>query len=249
MDNYPQETKPQGRYSIGSAVGWIVFAIVLAIVGLIGYRTWFYYDKIRHGEIVDLPQFSSKQTQADQGTGLSSNYIDRTVFVSTQSPSFGPEPAAAKLTVVEFGDYHCPFSKEVSPTTREFMMKYADRIRFIYRDFPTNTSTADPDGAAIAARCAGDQGKFWAYHDKLYSNQPNFDEAQLKEYAGQVNLDQTKFAECLKDRGYEEAVRRDSLAARAAGVRGTPTFFFNGMRVEGALTPKAFEMIVGALMK
>jgi len=236
---------------IGSIVGWAVFFLVLASIAYIGYLTWYYYDKIRRGEYLDLPQFATKMTEAspENQAPFAAAYADRTAIEDQTSPAFGPAPASAKLVVVEFGDYHCPYSKEVTSVFREMMATYGDRARFIYRDFPTDSTAADPIEAALAARCAGEQGKFWPYHDKLYAFQDRLTTTDLSGYASQVNLDLERFEKCLQERRFESAVAADIQAARASGVIGTPTFFFNGIKVAGALPRQAFETIINKLLQ
>ena len=243
--------KPGVGSVIGSVIGWAILVLVLAAITYIGYLTWYYYDKIRRGEYLDLPQYASQMTEAPPGekAPFAAPYADRKVVEDTNSPAFGSAPESAKLVVVEFGDYHCPYSKEVTSVFREMMAKYGDRARFIYRDFPTSSSAADPIEAALAAHCAGEQGKFWPYHDKLYAFQDRLTTPDLSVYASQVNIDLGRFEKCLQERRFESAIASDIQAARASGVIGTPTFFFNGIKVEGALPREAFETIINKLLQ
>ncbi|MFA6603918.1 MAG: thioredoxin domain-containing protein [Patescibacteria group bacterium] len=240
--------KRKGR-SVGAVIGWTVLSLIFVFLAYIGYRTWYYYDKIRHGELIDLSQFAGEMTTSDSVSPFAAVYADRSVVEDQNAPAFGVAGEAARLTVVEFGDYHCPFSQQVASVVREMMTIYGDRVRFIHRDFPTKTDLADPLAAAVAARCANEQGKFWQYYDRLYVNPERLEVADLTAYATQVNLDQTRFEQCLLERRHEAAVASDMREGRALGIRGTPTFFFNGIKVEGALNRQAFQMIIDKLLQ
>ncbi|MBI3963688.1 MAG: DsbA family protein [Candidatus Kerfeldbacteria bacterium] len=155
---------------------------------------------------------------------------------------------AAKLTIVAFEDFECPFSGEVFPTLRQVMVEHADDVLFVYRDFPITDVHPDAQRAAEAAQCALLQGKFWEYHDRLFQHQNALSSDDLVTYAEQVGLDLVDFATCL-DRGQTRAtVLQDFDDGVALGVRGTPTFFFNGQKVEGSLPRDAFEEIISAFL-
>lgn len=147
---------------------------------------------------------------------------------------------SAKVTVVEFGDYQCPycgqFHADILPQLRK---DFIDKglVKFAYRDFividsfiPSGHESKD---AALAARCANDQGKFWPYHDKLYGsqkgeNQGAFALTNLKAFAGQLKLNGSKFGQCLSGRVFESDIQADQQAARSYNISSTPTIFING---------------------
>ena len=113
------------------------------------------------------------------------------------------------------------------------MREYDGRVRLVYKDFPLPShSLAMP--AHEAARCAGEQGRYWAYHDVLFERQPRFERDDLVDYAVNLNLDRERFERCLDGRRFREAVEADFAEGRDLGVRSTPTFLINGKPIVGA---------------
>ncbi len=163
-------------------------------------------------------------------------------LATDDDPSLGPRTAA--VTIVEFSDFECPYCGQAFSTVREIEATYRNQVRLIYRDFPITQVHAHALAAAVAAECAHAQGKFWSYHDKLFTNQSRLDTASLKEYAKQVGLDEAKFNNCLDSGRYESEVEADFQDGLAAGVEGTPTFFINGRKVAGALDVASFKKII-----
>ena len=156
----------------------------------------------------------------------------------------------ALVTIVEYGDFQCPFCgkffKDTEPVIRENYIK-TGKVKFIYRDFAFLGQ--ESFWAANAARCAGDQGKFWQYHDYLYGNQQGenqgaFSKANLKNFAASLSLDKEKFNACLDSNKYDEAVKKDSKAGADAGVQGTPGVFINDRLYVGALPTATFTQII-----
>lgn len=170
-------------------------------------------------------------------------------LVTDADPAIGsPTPL---LTIVEFSDFECPFCREAFPTIRALATRYGDRVRFVYRDFPVDELHAGARLAAEAAQCAHGQGKFWAYHDKLFQSAPRFDRAALSTYARAVGLDVAAFDACVDGKQFTDAVEMDAAAGRAFGVKGTPTWFFllgndpkTARRVEGVIPSDVFDAVV-----
>lgn len=158
-------------------------------------------------------------------------------------PARGPEDAA--VTIIEFSDFQCPFcGRFFQQTLPQLMAQYGDRIRFVYRDFPLDQIHPNARNAAIAAECADDQGKFWEYHDALFSNQQALGVADLKRYAEELGLDTGAFSDCLDSQKYNDEVDADLRDGIQAGVTGTPTFFINGKRVVGAQPLQTFQTLI-----
>jgi len=149
----------------------------------------------------------------------------------------------SKLTIVEFADFGCPYSKEANYYMRELSAKYAERFRYLYRDFPVLELHPEAERAAVASRCAAEQEKFWIYHDRLYSRQDLTDDG-LKQAAEQSGLQMDKFVSCLNSGKYEALVRAEKAQGALSGVRGTPTFFFNGVKVEGAIPREKLQELI-----
>jgi len=230
---------------------WFAPVIALGALGLLASgifaaQVWYYLRLLRSGETVDL-QFTSRFTTAPTSTGSGATTAQIFDTVSADDPALGA--ADAPLTIVEFADFECPFSKEESSVVRELAARYPDRVRFIYRDFPLSDIHPRAESAARAGACAHEQGKFWAMHDKLFQNTPALAESDLKRYAQEIGLDVARFNACLTTEKYRDEVQDDYEAGVAAGVRGTPTFFIAGRRVEGAIPAPIFEQIIKQLTK
>ncbi len=151
-----------------------------------------------------------------------------------QGASWGP--ADAKVTIVEFSDFQCPFCEMFYSDTYQLIRKqYGDKIRFVYRQFPIASLHPYALGAALASECALEQGKFWEYHDALFSNQSNLTKEALLKYADQAKVPDTqKFAQCLDSQKYLSKVQADLQEGAGYSVQGTPTFFINGNILVGA---------------
>lgn len=154
--------------------------------------------------------------------------------------------ANAKVTMIEFSDFQCPFCarfwKDTLPLLEEEYIK-TGKLKFVYRDFPLDFHQFAKK-AAEAAECANEQNKFWEYHDKLFENQQALDITSLKRYAQELGLDTAKFNECLDSGKYANEVQKDVQDGMAYGVSGTPTFFINGIEVVGAQPYSVFKRII-----
>jgi len=150
----------------------------------------------------------------------------------------------AKVQIVEFADYQCPACRTAQPITKRVISSYGDKIAFFYRHFPLIGTHQYSLEAAQAAEAAGEQGKFWEYHDLLFENQDHLDRNYLIEYAKRLNLDVKKFEDALKSGKYKDKVMADLSAGQQAGVDSTPTFFINGKKYVGAQTLDQFKNII-----
>lgn len=169
------------------------------------------------------------------------------VQVEAKGPSRGPQDAV--VTIVEFSDYECPFCAKAAASVEEARALFPDHVRVVMRDFPLDFHpNAVP--AAIAARCAGAQGKYYEMHDKLFANQKQLDPATFKAHAQALGLDLGAFDACFADPQQLAAVAADHKAGAAVGVEGTPAFFVNGVPLGGAQpTSKFIELIEAELRR
>ncbi|MFT3836519.1 MAG: thioredoxin domain-containing protein [Myxococcaceae bacterium] len=163
--------------------------------------------------------------------------------VEAVGPSRGPE--GAKVTIVEFSDFQCPFCGRVHDTVEKVMESYPGKVRLVFRQFPLKFHEKAPL-AAEAALCANEQGQFWQYHDVLFKNQQKLDEADLKAHAATIGLDGAKFADCLSTGRMKKTLEADQAAGEKAGVNGTPAFFINGTPLSGAQPVEAFKEVIDA---
>ena len=151
----------------------------------------------------------------------------------------------APITVVEFADYQCPYCKQVETTVKELLKKYPGQVNLAFRDFPLASIHPYSEKASEAARCAGQQGKFWEFHDALFASQTKLDEPGLNAIAQTLALDEKSFQACLASGEYKTQISRDQEDGRKAGVSSTPGFFVNGVFLSGAQPEAAFEKIIG----
>ena len=165
-----------------------------------------------------------------------------TLPVSQRDHRQGPE--AAPVTVVEYGDYECPYCGEAYPIVKEIQRRLGDRLRFVFRNFPLTQSHPHAEHAAEAAEAAAGQEKFWEMHDYLFEHQRALDDAHLVHYAVALHLDQEKFEREMTEHVYANRVREDFLSGVRSGVNGTPTFFINGVRHDDSY---ALETLLAAI--
>jgi protein-disulfide isomerase len=190
-----------------------------------------YYDKLRADAKVEL---------------LLPAYRPPRVAVAAEGPSKGPSDA--KITIVEFSDFECPYCVKAEETVKQVLKKYEGKVRVVYRDFPLPFHE-HAQKAAEAARCAGDQGKYWEMHEKLFANAKALEVPALKGYAKELGIDQGKFDKCLDDGGKAKLVADDRKAGEEAGVSGTPAFFVNGVLLSGAQPLEAFSQVIDEELK
>jgi protein-disulfide isomerase len=139
----------------------------------------------------------------------------------------------APLTMVEYGDYECPFCAMAHPVTKAIISRLGDDLLFVYRHFPLSTVHPHAATAAEAAEAAGAQGRFWEMHDLLYADQQRLEPAHLVARAEGLGLDVQRFVDDLRNGRHGRKVREDFLGGVRSGVNGTPTFFVNGRRHDG----------------
>lgn len=217
-------SKDEKKYSLQISQSTLKLAAVLLIGLIVGYTIGAGFGAAQ-GEPVGgtspNSQLAAQQT-AQQGQAQGSR-----IRVSTDnSPSVGPKDA--KVTVIEFSDFQCPFCKRAFPAVQQMLKDYNGKIRFVYRNFPLSFHV-NAEIAAEAALCANEQGKFWEYHDKIFevaqADGTGLDANSLKEYAKGMGLDAVTFNSCLDTKRYASVVQKDEQDGTAAGVSGTPTFF------------------------
>ncbi len=141
-------------------------------------------------------------------------------------------PSAA-VTLIEYGDFECPYSRDAVRTVKALQREFGDQLRFVFRHFPLTAKHPHALQAAEAAEAAAAQGKFWDMYERLFANQRQLDERHLITYAKQLGLDQTVFRLALVEHHDIKRVRADVASGKGSGVKGTPTFFINGRRYEG----------------
>ncbi len=156
--------------------------------------------------------------------------------------------ADAPVTIVEFSDFQCPFcgnfyNKTLGLIEDEYVK--TGKVKIIFRDFPLSFHP-EAQPAAEAAECASEQGKFWEFHDKVFSSQATMGAASYKQWAADLGLNTKQFNDCVDSNKYRSEVLADFADGQAAGVSGTPTFFINGQKIVGAQPFSVFKQVIDA---
>jgi predicted DsbA family dithiol-disulfide isomerase len=149
----------------------------------------------------------------------------------------------APVTIVEFSDFQCPYCVRARPTVNRVREVYGDQVRFAFRHYPL-AFHEQAQKAGEAAACAGDQGRFWEMHDRLWESPGRLGVPDLKEHAAALGLDAAAFGQCLDSGRHAALVQNDTQAGVALGVTGTPAFFINGRAVVGAQPFEAFAEVI-----
>lgn len=184
--------------------------------------------------------FSSKNTPPT----IANNQInDKTLGISDKS--YQTVSSSAKVNLVEFGDYQCPACGTVHPIVKQLLNDYGSKINFVFRNFPL-PQHQNALVTAEAAEAAGEQGKFWEMHDKIYENQEQWSESNgalgiLTGYAKDLGLDINKFKQGVQSNQFADKINQDQKDGESLGVNSTPTFFLNGQKITGTLSYNDFK--------
>jgi protein-disulfide isomerase len=141
--------------------------------------------------------------------------------------------ADAPVTLIEYGDFECPYCGHAAPVIEELLERFSDELRYVFRHLPLTDVHPNGQSAAAAAEAAAEQGAFWEMHDRLLADTDKVSPADLHRHAAALGLDEERFAEDLRRRHFAPRVAEDVQSADASGVSGTPTFFINGRRHQG----------------
>ncbi len=156
-------------------------------------------------------------------------------------------PATAAVTLVEYGDFECPSCRKAWPMVKKLQRRLGDQLRFVFRNFPLTKLHPNAEHAAEAAEAAAVQGAFWQMHDRLFERQFALEDDNIIEYATELGLDADRIADALQAGTYRARVKEDVFSGLKSGVNGTPTFFINGERYDGAHgTEPLFEALQAA---
>jgi protein-disulfide isomerase len=211
---------------------------------LVGLVLGFVFGRAASGPGSDSPT-AAAPSAAKPAAGRPSNTTVLKVPVEG-SPVHGP--ADALVTLVEFSDYQCPFCSRAHATVQQLEKQYAGKLRVVMKQNPLSFhARARP--AALAAMAAGQQGKYWEYHDALFANQRALEDADLEKYAGQVGLDVARWKRDMQDPKLAATIDRDQALAQKLGASGTPAFFINGRFLSGAQPIDNFKAIIDEELK
>lgn len=216
-----------------------------------GVQTDESYESARPHIIDTVHQLRLKKAKEAYLTDLRAQYG---VVVELSQPSAHVEVAGAErlgsekapVQIIEFADYECPYCQKVNPDLDKLRDQFGNQVSLVYKDFPLPMHPLAAK-AAEAARCAGEQGKFWEYHDALFQTK-RLQSSDLKAEAQTLKLDQAKFDQCLDSGAKTAAVKSDAQEGLRLGIQGTPSFFINGHFMSGAIGyPKLRETVLEEL--
>ena len=157
--------------------------------------------------------------------------------------------ADAPVTIVEFSDFECPFcSRFATQTAPALRRQYGDRIRWIFVNYPLRSIHPNAYEAALAGECAAEQGRFWPFYDEIFSGRHPLSGSGYSDAAGAIELDEERFETCYRNGDHAEEVALDIKEGEKFYILGTPTFYVNGKRMEGAQRPEAFALVIDSLL-
>jgi protein-disulfide isomerase len=256
-DKTPPQVKKDDSISISKSS---FKKILIGIIGIAILSAFFggYFIGINS---VEPEQIYIRSSEDVLGATENKQYAPpQTVLVSLDDDPVLGNPDAP-LTIVEFSDFQCPFCAkfyaQTLPLIKENYIK-SGQVNFVYRDFPINGIHPNAMPAALAAECADDQGKFWEYHDLVFTNQDSWKSLDVssasmtfQEYAKELGLDTSEFSSCLTTAKHSQEVNKDLQDGQNYGVAGTPGFFIGNEKigyvaVEGAKPYTTFEEVIGS---
>jgi protein-disulfide isomerase len=225
LASQPEDTVKVRRSSLGPIL-LLVFGFAAGLA--VGYFSWGTnpIQPTRAGAVAAAPTQAPQRVDVPIGT----------------APIWGPTDAP--VTIVEFSDYECPFCikwhNEVWPLIKQ---AYPNQVRLVYKDFPLSQSHPNASPAALAARCANDQGKYWLFHDRLFSGKA-LSNAYYESIATELGIDLAKWRSCMTSNKYNAQIEADYNYGAKLGINGTPTFFINGVAMIGAQPFAAFKQLI-----
>ena len=228
MDPVQQPTEAQTKTDSSQMKNYIIVALATALIVL---------------GLVWIRDSGSNVTGATGAVGAAAPTVSG---ISSEGNYFKGDENAP-VTLYEFSDYQCPFCgrffSDTLPLIEENYIK-TGKVKLVFKDFPLDSIHPEATPAALAARCAGDQGKYWEFHDKIFQNQQLLGSAAYSQWAQELGLDVSQFDNCLNTRKHLSAVRKDLLEGQQAGISGTPGFVLNGQVISGAQPYPVFQQAI-----
>ncbi|MFZ2804640.1 MAG: thioredoxin domain-containing protein [Patescibacteria group bacterium] len=234
-------------------IGVFIAALLVAWLGVFLWEVGHDALLIKSGTLdpvaaIQSHAFSESVDQAIATTDVTPDDIAR--IENGSNPTLGNPNA--KLHIVEFLDYGCPFCQQEAPIIRAFMAKHMDDAYLVIRDFPLVDLHPTAMDDAISARCVfaqGNSSRYWIYYDRLYASQDAQTPADLRGYAEQIGVDLAAYDACVAAKQPQDNITASQQDGLAAGVRGTPTFFFNGIEIQGAIDAGSLEIVAQDVLK
>ncbi len=212
-------------------VGFLIFA------SFVGYYVW----KIKTGQGAELAAQFNQEFSVDASLNQQNAqipYQDPTTSIRPNNPRLGN--AVSGIKIIAFIDFECPFCQKSYPIFKNVVEKYSPAVDIVFKQFPLASIHPNAIPAAIASACADEQDKFWEYHDLIFENR-KADQSSIVSYASQLNLNMAQFQTCLESQKYNFLINQDLQDGISLGVRGTPTYFVNNIKLEGVVSEKKWE--------
>jgi protein-disulfide isomerase len=234
----PTETVRHHRIKkiiIGIIIIPIALFLMLLIVGFVA-------NVFNRSQLISEGNFTANSQTAQEQNPSEYSGTQKQLIEGQDNPSFGAENP--KLTIVQFADFQCPFCKASFPALRQLSLQYKDSVKVIFRDWPAHEHSVQ---LALGAYCAGEQNKFWEMHDKLYQNQSDTfgsNKNDLASLASEIGIYNEQFRSCFDSQKYLSQIQKNYADSQTLGVKGTPTWFFNGKKVEGAISTTDLETVI-----
>ncbi len=225
-----------------------------ALLAYLGYFTYLVVSFTYQFKTQGIENVKAKLDQDKNKASISRIFAQKAAEQGTFDPSRIEAPnrptlgnPRAKVRIVEFLDYGCPFCRQVEPVVQHYVNEHPDDVYLMLRDLPITDLHPAAEDAAIAARCVwkqGDAKRFWRYHALLFAHQDAQDPAALRGYASQVGADLKTYDVCIASTQVKDEVQASLDDAESLGLVGTPSFFFNGVPIQGAMDDATFAFIV-----
>jgi protein-disulfide isomerase len=222
-------------FSIGLATAFFIALVVLSGA---------YYKNIIQADKADAEKEVAGQVKAVQQ--VESPAVKTDIKVVAGDWIKGDKNAL--ITIFEFSDFQCPFCSRFHSVLDEALKKYPKDIKVVFKHLPLAMHSFS-ESAALAAECAGEQGKFSEYGDALFASQSKINTAFFSYLAKELELDSEKFDKCLNDKKYSDRVKADQKMATDNGVKSTPTWFINGEKMVGAVSFEKLETMIADLLR
>lgn len=245
--NINQSILKKPWYKTGFGVvflGFVSLILLVAVVfaGFVSYYSW----QLKYGDAEKLvQQFSTEKFTQDpslSGVNLGNaqeKEIDKYIRPFNPVLYFGDKP----ITIVAFIDFECPFCLESYPVFKSVVSKYEPLVKVVFKHLPLEGLHPGAELSAIAATCADEQDRFWDYYDALFLDSDHI-RVKLLNFAEQLDLNSQTFVACLDAKKYQKNINQDMMDAVELGLVGTPTYFVDGYKVEGALSLEQWEQII-----
>ncbi|MFH1947041.1 MAG: DsbA family protein [Candidatus Magasanikbacteria bacterium] len=251
-DNKPNTntSTPEPRklwYKTGAGITFlsVIFVIILsatAFAGMVGYYAW----QLKYGDAEQLvKQFSTESFSQDPGLatmGIENlEQKDVSQYIRDFDPVLGKSDNP--ITIVSFIDFECPYCQGTYLTFKNVITKYESLVKVVFKHLPLENLHPGASLSAQASACANAQNKFWEYYNILFLDSDHSQD-NLINLASQINLEPQSFSACLDSDEYRNNINKDLTDAVELGLVGTPTYFVNGYKMEGALTPEQWDQII-----